>query len=191
MPGEHDTLSHVHITKESVSSEELTPPHPPREETPIYRATHKRLVEDEDRPCFVCGVRGSDLLDPARQADVRVNPYGAADQESHHWPVERSLLGGVDPELVARDYPSVRQFKTFEEWVDSEFNMLVLCSACHRTADHAIHHSLWQDVIATKYAREDTAGDRYQFVATAKDASQVEAKDEQIERAAGLEGGAP
>ncbi len=175
------TLTHVHITKEGVHSEELTPPHPPRKETPIYRMTHKRLVITEDRPCFICGVRRSDLLDPARKNDKNINPYGATAIETHHWPIERSLADGCDPELVAQAYPSVRQYKTFIEWVDSENNMLVLCSACHRTADHAIHHALYQDAIATKFAIRDKEGDRYAFVATDQDVAQVEQADEVIE----------
>lgn len=180
-------ISHVHETHVSVSNVELTPPHPPRTETPVYRATHKRLVITEDRPCYVCGVRRSDLRDPVRRKDKTINPYGAKSNESHHWPVERSLADSIDPQLVAAAFPSVKQFKTFIEWVDSEFNMLVLCDKCHRLAPHAIHHAVWQDVIATKFALRDTTGDVYQFAATAQDAAQAEALDERIMQADGLE----
>lgn len=174
------TLARVHVTAEAISSRECEPPHPPRAETPIYRATHKRLVVTEDRPCYVCGVRRSDLLNKARRNDPRINPYGAKTQESHHFPVERGLLAAVDRELLAQAYPSVRQFKTLEEWVDSEHNMLVLCSSCHRLADHAIHRALWQDVVATKFAIRDASGHRFEFAASAKDAARVEAADEAL-----------
>jgi hypothetical protein len=173
-------LSHAHETHEAVSGIEIEPPHPPRKETPLYRATHKRLVVTEDRPCYVCGVRRSDLRDPKRRADKTINPYGSKSVETHHWPVERSLADAVDPELVAQVFPSVRQFKTFIEWVDSEANMLVLCDQCHRLADHAIHRALWQDVIATKFAMRDAAGHRYAFAASVKDAAAVEVADEAL-----------
>lgn len=184
-----DTLSHVHETTENLSTIELTPPHDPRTETPIYKAIHERLLFQEDRPCFTCGVRHSDLQDPARRADVTINPYGAKVMESHHVVVERSLANAVDPALVAKVYASVHQFKTFIEWVDgSEDNIKPFCDQCHRLADHAIHRAAWQDVSATRFGIRGPDGKPYQFVATAKDASQVEAKDEQIEQAAGMEG---
>lgn len=181
-------LSRAHATHEAVSAVEVEPPHAPRTETPLYRATHKRLVITEDRPCYVCGVRRSDLLDKTRRADLTINPYKAKAVESHHWPVERALAAAVDPELVAAAFPSVRQYKTFIEWVDSEYNMLVLCSACHRTADHAIHRALWQDVVATKFALRDVAGHRYEFAATPADAATVEAADEALVTAGAAQG---
>ena len=174
------TLQHVHATIEPDTHIELTPPHPPRTETPIYTATHRRLVIVEDRPCFICGVRRSDLRDPKRKRDPIVNPYKATALETHHWPVERSLADAIDPTLVAQTYPTVRQFKTFIAWVDSEYNMLVLCSACHRTADHAIHKAHWQDVIATKFGKRDSAGDRYTFVASDADEQQNITADEHL-----------
>lgn len=174
------TLARVHETHEATSAVELEPPHPPRKETPLYRATHRRLIITEDRPCYVCGVRRSDLLSKARRNDPRINPYKARVMESHHFPVERGLLAAVDRELLAQAYPTVRQYKTLEAWVDSEYNMLVLCSSCHRLADHAIHRALWQDVIATKFALRDTSGHRFEFAATPTDAAQVEAADEAL-----------
>lgn len=173
------TLQHVHETHESVSTISLTPPHLPRTETPIYKATHERLVIQEDRPCFVCGVRHSDLQDEARRADPKINPKGSVQQESHHWPIERSLLTGIDRERLAQDYPTVRQFKSLEEWVDSEFNMLVLCDQCHR-GEQGIHHVLPQDFFAAKYAIRDAEGEVYIFAATEKDAAKDEAEDAKI-----------
>lgn len=176
-----EALEHVHEAKAEFSEVTLTPPHPPRTETPLYEATHKRLIFAEDRPCFGCGVRHSDLQDSARKADPQVNPFGAEMMESHHFPVERSLATAIDRERVAADYPTVRQFKTLIEWVDSEYNILILCDQCHRLADHAIHRALWQDVIAEKYAiRDPQTGKRYEFAATEKDATAEEAQDETI-----------
>lgn len=174
------TLDHVHATVEPDTHIELTPPHPPRTETPIYKATHKRLVITENRPCFICGVRRSDVRDPLRKKDATINPYQATAVETHHWPIERSLADAVDPSLVAQVYPTVRQFTTFIEWIDSEYNMLVLCSACHRTADHAIHKAHWQDVIATKFGKRDMTGDRYMFVASTADEQHSIVEDEQL-----------
>lgn len=181
------SVEQVHDAAADVARHTVVPPHPPRTETPIYRATHKRLVITEDRPCFICGVRRSDLLDPQRRADPTINPYGATDLETHHWPAERGLATALDRELLAQDYPSVRQYKTLIEWIDSEANMLVVCSACHRTADHAIHRTLYQDFIATKYAVRTPDGERYAFAADDEDVKQVEAADESIVQQLGIE----
>lgn len=167
-----DTLSHVHETREPEAPIELTPPHLPRKETPIYQRTHKRLVIEEDRPCFICGVRKSTLSDPAQ------NPFGATDIETHHFPIERSLLAAIDRELLARDFPTVLQFKTLEEWIDSEYNLLCLCDPCHRLAPHAIHRAHYDAFIAEKYARRDAQGHVYEFAAESEQqATQLEAVD--------------
>lgn len=120
-------VERVHATALHLATLEIEPPHPPRKETPIYAATHKRLVIAEDRPCWVCGVRRSDLLDPARRRDRTINPRGAKAMETHHWPVERSLLTAIDRVRLAADHPTVLYYKSLVEWVDGEHNMLVLC----------------------------------------------------------------
>ena len=86
-----ETLTHVHATVFSVAEIEMTPPHPPREDTPIYVRTHNHLVNKLDTACAICGVRKSTL------DDGRENPFKAEAIETHHYPVERSLLNACDP----------------------------------------------------------------------------------------------
>ncbi|WP_151758752.1 hypothetical protein [Dictyobacter vulcani] len=45
-----ETLTRVHATTFEVAEIEMTPPHPPREETPGYVRTHNRLVNKLDTP---------------------------------------------------------------------------------------------------------------------------------------------
>jgi hypothetical protein len=176
------TLTHVHETVESVASVELTPPHPPRVETPRYAATHKLLVFDKDTPCHVCKVRRSDLMDPARAKDPTINKYAARDLETHHFPCERSLLDAVDWRKVHERFPSVYSQESLEMWVDSPENMLVLCDYCHRSPEGGIHHLLTQD-----FAIRPFLLDGYQVAATAKDVATALASDERIEQATGIE----
>ena len=177
-----DTLSHVHETTESVATVELTPPHPPREDTPQYRKTHELLVFEKNTPCKVCKVRHSDLQDPARRADPAINKVSASAIETHHYPIERSLIDAVDWRKVHADFPAVYDQASLEMWVDSPENMLVLCDIDHRSSERGIHHLLTQDFAVAPYLL-----DGYQAAATTKDAAAAEAKDEQIERAAGIE----
>jgi|SRR6185312_6636794 len=170
------TLAHVHLTKESVATVEETPPHAPRVETEAYKKAHNFLINEKKQGCHICGVTVDTISDPAR------NPVGAVQLESHHYPVERSLLDAVDPKKVHVDFPTVYDRATLEAWVDSPENLLVVCDRHHRGGETGIHHLLTQDWIIQKYLL-----DGYVVAATAADASAVEAKDEQIEQQAGME----
>lgn len=162
-----DILAHVHETPESVATVELTPPHPPRVETPAYRAAHSFLINRKNAPCHICGVTKRTLRNPAK------NPMGATQLETHHYPVERSLVDACDPAKVHRDFPAVYDRASLLAWVDTPANLLVLCDVCHRSAEHGIHHLLVQDWVIQRYLR-----DGYQVAARAADAAAVLASDE-------------
>lgn len=170
------SIDHVHITKEAVAVEEFTPPHPARIETPEYKKAHEYLIDKLDKPCICCGVRKSTLGDPTQ------NPYHATQLESHHFPVERSLMDSCDPDKVHRDFPQVIDRTSLEAFVDSPNNLIIVCDVCHRSPEHGIHHLLPQDWFIQKYLY-----DGYRVVATEKDAAAAEQTDEQIEQAHGLE----
>lgn len=170
------TISEVHETSETVAAVELTPPHPPREDTPEYEQTHKLLVFDKDTPCKVCGVKHSTIGDSA------ANKAGSKALETHHFPCERSLLFALDWRKVHNDFPEVYNQHSLEVWIDSPRNMLVLCDVHHRGVETGIHHLLTQDFAVLPYLREG-----YKVAATAKDAAQVLAADEQIEQQSGAE----
>lgn len=175
-------LAQVHVVHEHPTALTLTPPHAVRTETERFRQTRERLVHALNAPCFICRVRQSDLDDPARRADPRVNPFDATVMECHHVHIERSLANAIDRELLAADYPSVRQYATVEEWADSEDNNAAFCDACHRLAPHAVHRAGWPIVQAARYARRDPeTGLPYLFAAaTPVQAQAALARDERI-----------
>jgi hypothetical protein len=162
-------LSHVHATTEGVAAVEMTPPHPPREETPEYARAHHHLVHVLDEPCAMCGVRNSTLHDPKQ------NPFGATAIETHHYPIERSLLDACDPAKVGVVFPQVKDRASLEAFVDSEANLMVLCDIHHRHPLHGIHHLTPQDFFVQPFLLEG-----YQVVATEEQAAQVLAADEQL-----------
>lgn len=163
------TLDHVHETVEGVASVELTPPHPPRESTPAYREAHRRLIDEQDSPCLICGVRKSTLGDPAQ------NPAGATQMESHHFPVERSLLDACDWRKVAKRFPSVKSQGDLEQWVDTEENLVALCDVHHRGVETGIHHLSVTDWSILPFLLSG-----YRVVARAQDAQTVQAADEAL-----------
>lgn len=164
-----ETLSHVHATSEGVAAIEMTPPHPPREETPEYVRAHHHLTKVLDEPCAMCGVRNSTLHDPKQ------NPFGATALETHHYPIERSLLDACDPTKVGVVFPQVKDQATLEAFVDSEQNLMVLCDVHHRHPLHGIHHLTPQDFFVQPFLFEG-----YQVVATQQDEAQVLAADEKL-----------
>lgn len=157
--------------KRTLSEDVLYPPHAPRTESPEYKAIHKKMVVDEDRPCLVCGVRNSDLKDPKRRDDPAINPYGAKAIETHHRLIEWALAGAVDlAKFNARILPGLLHHtgdtttfghdftqEEMEAFVDhGEQNLWPICDKHHRSPRigiHAITGPIWgvQDVLKDGY----------------------------------------
>lgn len=162
MSGDHpadDELAHVHLTHESVATIELTPAHAPRVETEAYRRARHFLIEEQDRPCTICGARRS----------------AGAELEAHHHPIERSLVEACDPVKVHADFPQVYDRETLEAFADSPANLIILCARHHRDPECGIHHLTAPDFIAQKYLRTG-----YRIAARNDDAATAEAADERL-----------
>lgn len=132
----HIPVEEAHATadEETKGLEEMYPPHPPRKDTPEYRATHVLLVHTLDMPCRDCGVRTSTLGDPL------CNPLGAKQLETHHWPLQREFADALDPVKVHKEFPDVTDRHSLNMFIDSPKNMLVLCDIDHRSKTRGIHH---------------------------------------------------
>lgn len=164
-----ETLSHVHATVGGVATIEMTPPHPPREETPEYAQAHHHLTRVLDAPCALCGVRNSTLKDP------KENPFGATAIETHHYPIERSLVGACDPKKVGMVFPQVKDRATLEAFVDSEHNLMVLCDIHHRHPLHGIHHLTPQDFFVQPFLLKG-----YEVVVTKEEEAKAMLMDEHL-----------
>ncbi len=174
---DHSKLNKVHITPENVMSFELTPPHPPREDTPEYRASHHKMVVVDDLPCAVCRVRNSTLKDPLK------NRYNATCLETHHYPIERSLADACDPAKIMQNFPQVHDKESLNTFIDSEQNLIVLCDLHHRSVSQGIHHMTAQDFAVLPYI-----WDNYQVVAkTYAEANAALAANDVIEKENGYE----
>lgn len=163
-------LAHVHETDESVATVEMTPPHDKRTETPEYKKAHSFLINRRNAACHICGVTKRTLRNPAK------NVMHSAQMETHHYPIERSLVDACDPAKVHRDFPQVYDKPSLMAFVDTPANLLVLCDVCHRSLEHGIHHLLTQDWIVQRYLYA-----QYRVVASKADAAAVMAADEKIE----------
>jgi hypothetical protein len=144
----------------------MYPPHDPRKASPEYAKTHHHLVVELDEPCWICGIRNSDvqkIKDPAEKRKWQI--------ETHHseleWAAEKAFetdpamlakvvadLGGTQPqEYLASVVDDLHSRITgsdpaaLREFLDGEGNMLILCALHHRgggTGIHAITYPAWK-----------------------------------------------
>jgi len=111
-----------HELKGSAEFDVWYPDHPPRSESATFRATRKLLIESGTGECFICGAKD--------------------DLEAHHWYVEWAFADAVDWARMETLYPDFNwsEFKEPEDFVDSPFNMVILCEEHHRHKNHGIHN---------------------------------------------------
>ncbi|MGH2480700.1 MAG: hypothetical protein ACRDHW_13680, partial [Ktedonobacteraceae bacterium] len=95
--------------------------------------------------------------------------------ETHHYPIERSLLDACDPKKVGIVFPQVKDQATLEAFVDSEHNLMVLCDIHHRHPLHGIHHLAPQDFFVQPFLLEG-----YEVVVTKDEETQAMAEDEKV-----------
>lgn len=117
-----------HVVTRTLTETVWYPEHCRRTNSKEYNAVHRHLVYELDEPCWICGVRQSQL------------PKGEHN-ETHHWHVEWALVNRIDPSKIIADFPEMGSADDthLRHWLDSEGNMLVLCSAHHRHGLYGIH----------------------------------------------------
>lgn len=124
------------------------PDHPPRVATDVYVRSHHELIVVENKPCWACGIRHSDILTGGP------NIAAGLAMETHHFWTEDAFtgegrgLGGIYWPRVQADHPPfdwagsgfvLEDPATWKFFVDSPFNLQVLCSQCHRAAKSVPH----------------------------------------------------
>jgi hypothetical protein len=130
VPGEHS----MH---ENLSIDIFYPDHPPRTESPLFARTKRKMITHDDIPCFICGTKTL--------------------REVHHYFVEWAFADGVDWELMRSMHPNFdwSKFKDPADFVDSPYNMLILCQAHHRGQHTGIHYMPYPLWIMQKHKRHD------------------------------------
>jgi hypothetical protein len=118
------------------------PEHDPRKASAEYHRVHHHLVYELDEPCWVCGVRQSQMS-------------AGQHMETHHWTVEWALANSIDPSKILAQFPvmGAPDEAHLRAWLDSEANMLVLCSLHHRDGLHGVHSVTYPAWVAQRYQR--------------------------------------
>jgi hypothetical protein len=170
----------LHETSRTLHERAFYPQHEPRRASSSYRTVHRRMVEDEDLPCRICGVRASTLHRP------KLNPYRATQMETHHHTIEWAMANAVDLErfqqivaalaqITPEKYGRMRQGQVVRDelgrvlarrftraemlaWIDSDRdNLWVLCDVHHRHqwfGVHAITGPVWE---AQRFLRQEVS----------------------------------
>ena len=140
-------MSKEHERRETISFVEHTPDHEVRVSTKLYEETHKKLCIELDMGCFVCGRKRSELI------AANLPPT-----ETHHF-VEWSQKDAINWDKFAEKIKKIPNLQTgvfyhdlfdWEEvkknpsiYVDSVYNMIVLCKDHHTHKATGIHWSVF------------------------------------------------
>jgi len=112
---------HEHEFNETISIDVYYPDHQQRTESDLFARTKHKLINVQNVPCFICGTY-----------DLR---------EVHHYHIEWAFANAVDWNKMKSIHPLFdwSTYKTPEDFVDSEYNMMILCQNHHRHKDTGIH----------------------------------------------------
>lgn len=127
-----------HEVKESIEIDVFYPNHKPRKTSKLFERSRKHLIDELDTPCYICGSK--------------------EDRELHHFIIEWAEADAIDWDGQIRiDHPNFdwSNFTSPEDFVDSEYNMMVLCKTHHRMKDHGIHMMPYPNWIIQKYVKKD------------------------------------
>jgi hypothetical protein len=144
----------AHKVSQTLHEDVFYPTHAPRAESEEYSKIHHQMVVTQDMPCYICGIKHSDLTDSEK------NPDGVQALETHHLWVEWSLMNAVDQRKLEAVFGKIEDAQA---WVDhNQDNLLVLCDRHHRHREVGIHDLTFPIWIAQKFVKDDyelTTGD--------------------------------
>jgi len=135
------------------------PHHKKRKNSSIYTKTHHELCHRRDLPCFICG--------KSHKTDGN---SAAAITETHHFYVEKAAQNAIDwhkfgefanicyniqtGENIGDAFDWDEVAKNPDLFVDSRFNMVVLCKEHHISANKGIHHVPFPYWILQKFPKD-------------------------------------
>jgi hypothetical protein len=127
------------------------PDHNKRVDSAIYKKTHHELCHLQDMPCFICGI---------------TNKSSGLSLETHHFYCEKAAQNAIDwikfgkfaqhcyniqtGVNIGNNFDWAEVEKNPDIFVDSIFNMIVLCKEHHTSANKGIHHIPFPEWILQK-----------------------------------------
>jgi len=128
------------------------PAHEERKNSSIYNKTHAKM---KTMPCFICG---------------KTNAKDGIHVETHHFYCEKAFQNAFDwkkfgefaqtcynehtGELIGPNFDWTEVAKNPDLFVDSPYNMIVLCKEHHTSGSRGIHHVPFPEWLAQKFAKD-------------------------------------
>jgi hypothetical protein len=108
-----------------------------RQESALFRKNRKKLITKLKTPCWICGTH--------------------EDLEAHHYHAELANTAGIDWDVMRKLHPTFdwSTFKKPVHFMDSEYNLMILCEKHHRGKNHGIHELPYPIWIMQKNKRAD------------------------------------
>jgi hypothetical protein len=132
------------------------PNHEKRVDSAIYKKTHHELCHVRDLPCFICG---------------KTHHKNGISLETHHFYCEKAAENAIDwhafgifaqtcyniqtGERIGDKFDWTEVAKNPDIFVDSPYNMIVLCKEHHISGNKGIHHVPFPNWILQKYPLHD------------------------------------
>jgi hypothetical protein len=131
------TLPGEHLVTETIRYQVYYPNHAERAPSARFNKTKRNLIHIKDTPCWICGSKER--------------------REVHHYHVEWAYADGVDWDKMKSLHPTFdwTQFRVPEDFVDHEYNMMVLCEEHHRGPGTGIHQLPYPVWVMQKHKRLD------------------------------------
>ncbi len=136
------------------------PTHEKRKNSALYNRTHRELCYTKNIGCFICGKNNKD---------------NKISTETHHFYIEKVGTNAIDWHKFGKFASSCYNIQTGEflgdkfDWekvaenpeifVDSKYNMVVLCKEHHISGTKGVHHVPFPDWVLQKFAK-----DNYEFL---------------------------
>jgi hypothetical protein len=127
------------------------PHHEKRTDSAIYRKTHHDLVHVKKLHCFICNKANHEngslethhfYCEKAAENAIDWNKFGEFAKNCYN------IQTGVN---IGEHFNWKEVQKNPDIFVDSEYNMIVLCQEHHRSGNKGIHHVPFPDWILQKY----------------------------------------
>lgn len=130
-------IKNEHNFHENLQVDIYYPDHTERATSNLFARTKHQLIDVQDLPCYICGSK--------------------VDREVHHYHIEWAFSDAADWNQMKLIHPDFdwTTFKTAEDFVDSPYNMMILCQLHHRGKNAGIHYLPYPIWIAQLILRKD------------------------------------
>lgn len=128
-----------HEIKQTIHIDRFYPDHIQRTASKLFERSRIHLIKELNKGCEVCNTKEK--------------------LECHHFHCEWADSNDIDWDKMKKFHPKFdwTTFTNPEDFVDSEYNMMILCETHHRGIDHGIHCLPFPDWIAQKNKKDDFA----------------------------------